>query len=161
MTDYAIHDALTLRQPQLEALIGTVATNMREADIAEVRAMGEPSPLEAVRSSIAVSRDAYFGVADEIPLCAFGIAGRDALSGVGAPWMLSTHALPAHARRFLRGSRQFISYAREQYSFLENYVDARNTDAVEWLRWLGFTLHDPEPYGPFKLPFHRFSMVGL
>ena len=39
-----------------------------------------------------------------------------------------------------------------------NYVDARHTDAIRWLKWLGFTLHPATPYGPFDLPFHKFTM---
>jgi len=44
------------------------------------------------------------------------------------------------------------------YSHLENWVDARNTKAINWLRWLGFTVHDPVPFGVAGLPFHRFDM---
>ena len=41
---------------------------------------------------------------------------------------------------------------------LLNFVDNRNIKAQNWLRWLGFTLEEPEPHGVAGLPFRRFWM---
>ena len=72
--------------------------------------------------------------------------------------MLASPVLERHARRFLRLSREYLEEAKKGYDFLENYVDQRNEAAVKWLAWLGFTIHDPEPFGPDKYLFHRFTM---
>ena len=42
------------------------------------------------------------------------------------------------------------------YRLLQNHVDARNTEAVRWLGWLGFEMDPALPFGPDQLPFHRF-----
>ena len=44
------------------------------------------------------------------------------------------------------------------YTWLVNWVDDRNTCAIRWLKWMGFTIHEPEPYGVANLPFRRFDM---
>ena len=51
-----------------------------------------------------------------------------------------------------------IATWREQFPFMFNYVDARHTDAIRWLKWLGFEFDEAAPYGPFDLPFYRFTM---
>ncbi len=43
------------------------------------------------------------------------------------------------------------------YRVLRNHVDARNSQAIRWLGWLGFTLKPAVPYGVARLPFHPFE----
>lgn len=150
MTEYAVVHAA----PEHAAW---VAEHMRAADVAEVWAGWRHTPRQAVERSLAVSRDAsYAGLADNVPFCVFGVGVATALSSVGSPWLLGTDDLPRHAEAFLRGSRAFVGHARNEYSRLENYVDARNAVAVRWLRWLGFTVEEAVPFGPDRLPFHKF-----
>ena len=47
---------------------------------------------------------------------------------------------------------------RQEFPYMFNYVDVRHKEAIRWLKWLGFTLNEPTPYGPFGLPFHKFHM---
>ena len=46
----------------------------------------------------------------------------------------------------------------KDYSLLINFVDARHGVAIRWLKWLGFKVFPAKPFGPDKLPFHRFEM---
>lgn len=133
-----------------------VAEHMRAADVAEIWVGWRHTPAEAIARSVAVSRDAFTGLADGVPFCVFGVGTATAMGDVGSPWMLGTEALPRHARTFLRGSVAFVGHVRGEYSRLENYVDARNTLALRWLKWLGFTMEEAVPFGPDKLPFHKF-----
>lgn len=132
---------------------------MREADVREVWAASRSSPYSALRQSLEVCPSAKTGLVDGRVLCMFGVSRPTALSLVGVPWMLGTQEIESNARAFLRRSRQAVEDMKRQgFSVLANFVDARNTHAVEWLRWLGFTVNPAIPYGPFRMPFHPFVM---
>lgn len=138
-----------------------IAANMRKADADEVWALDRSTPLEALRVSYLGTRvpAARTATADGVPFCMFGVAGGSLLSGDGKPWMLSTGNLPLHSRKFLRGSIEVAAGFLESYSFLRNYVDARNTVAIRWLQWVGFLVYYPAvPYGAAGELFHKFEM---
>jgi hypothetical protein len=44
------------------------------------------------------------------------------------------------------------------FPHLVNFVHAKNTTSVRWLRRLGFTLHEAVPYGALGEPFHPFEL---
>ena len=136
-----------------------IAHNLRDADRREVWAASHSLPDQAVGRSVEVSRDtARVGRADGEPVCLFGVAAETVLSRVGSPWLLGTDAVQMHARAFLRLNRAYMKELRRDYDFLANYVDLRNTQAIRWLEWLGFTMLDPEPYGIDQMPFHPFFL---
>lgn len=146
-----------VRQATADDAAALVA-GMRKADAEEVWAGWRQTPEEAVRVSLAGSRDPLAGLApDGRLLCLFGVTGSTVLSDTAAPWMLGTDELPKHAMAFLRVSRSWTRLIKEEYSMLENFVDMRNRLAVRWLRWLGFTVEEARPFGPGQLPFHRFT----
>lgn len=138
-----------------------VAAYMREADRAEVWASGRLEPLAALEASVAISREVWVGRVDDVPVCLFGVGhlsdGTLLGGAVGAPWLLGTNDLPRHAVAFLRRNRPVVAGWRQSYGRLVNCVDARNSVAIRWLRWLGFTIHPAAPWGAFGLPFHRFE----
>ena len=138
------------------AHVAELAQTIRSADVEEVWAMTHQTPRQALQQ--AVTRQTRTGLADGEVLCIFGVHSPTVLGMTGVPWMLSSDALPKHARAFLRGSVEWIEMIRHQYSLLVNYVDARNLMAIRWLKWLGFELQEPVPYGAEQLPFHRFEM---
>ena len=72
--------------------------------------------------------------------------------------MVGTDAIDRHAFAFIKGSRSAIRTLFAQWGRLYNLVDARNTRAVRWLRFLGFTIEKPIPYGVENLPFHPFHL---
>lgn len=135
---------------------------MDPADAAEVWAMGRKTPLEALEASAKVSRETFVGLADHEPICAFGIGQRTLMDNVGIPWLLGTPEIRKHPRPFLNLSKHWIDAAMWSYSYerLENWVDVRHTRAVKWLKWLGFTIEEPTPFGPDRMLFHRFHMGG-
>ena len=97
------------------------------------------------------------GLADGEVLNMFGVAQATLLSSRGVPWMLATQRLERHARPFLRHSRRAVADMKAGSRELQNFVDARNRKAVLWLRWLGFILHAPQPFGPDQMPVHKFT----
>ena len=138
-----------------------VGANLRAADIDELEATFGPGRKQVATTVQAwrVSRDTTFvGLADEEPICLFGLGTPSLLSDVGCPWMLGTDKVGFYSRAFLRHSRRVVALWSEQFPILRNYVDARNTDAVRWLQWVGFDVYYPRPWGPLNMNFHEFEM---
>lgn len=132
--------------------------NMRQEDTLEVWAMSGQTPEEAVTSCMEKSEEVWASLADGKVLCLFGTARVTFLGDLVCPWMLSTKALPKHARHFVRGSKVVIAYWKERHTHLVNAVDVRYKFAIRWLSWLGFTIHPAEPLGKNGQMFHRVTL---
>lgn len=148
-----------LDSPQTEDL-KYIADNMRPEDVAEIEASGVyPSPFVALQKSVLVSRDTWVAKYGEEPLCVFGVGTVKLMStALGFPWLLSTPAVEKHPGALLRIGRWHVERALKTFDILENYIDARNTKAIGWLRWLGFSFDaSPVLVGPGRTPFLRFS----
>lgn len=136
-----------------------LAPRIREADRAELWAASHRTDMhKALRDGLDLSVEAFAGLAGGEPFCAFGVSCLSLLDRHGSPWMLGTRKVEEHALGFLRASRSVISVWSEEWTLLENHVDARNLRSVTWLKWLGFRVEDARPFGAEGLPFHRFSM---
>jgi hypothetical protein len=131
---------------------------IRQADIDELWAANRVSPAYALRRGIACSTLSWTGTVDDRPVCIFGVAPASLLGSVGVPWMIGTQEIDSHAKAFLRRNKAYVERMSELYNYLVNFVDARNTRAIGWLKWLGFTILEAQPHGPDGLPFHRFEM---
>lgn len=135
-----------------------VAENMREGDRMEVWASSKSSPWEATTQSLRASTVAWAGLYDGRAVCVFGVAPLNLVAGIGSPWLLGTDELATRKAAFLRRCRPYVGRMLRVYPTLVNHVDDRNEASKEWLRWLGFTLGEPEPHGPFKMPFRPFKL---
>lgn len=135
-----------------------VGANARPADRDELWASDRYTPTRAILSGMAMAAECWCALFDGEPACVFGVTPATILGGVARPWLIGTPLLEQHPMAFLRRSRHVVRRWSRAYNTLENYVDARNCHAVAWLSWLGFDVQPPQPYGPDKLPFHRFTM---
>lgn len=135
-----------------------VAANMREADRAEVWASSHATPERAIREALRVSTAAWVGYYDGRPVCVFGVAPLNMVAGIGSPWLLGTDELVERPAAFLRRCRPYVARMLAVYPKLVNHVDDRNEASKRWLSWLGFTLCEPEPYGPDRVPFRPFHL---
>lgn len=143
-------------KPTPEA-IKFIADNMREADAVEVRASGGYTPIEALELSMKKSIRSVIVYADDVPLTALGVAPKGILSDVGIPWLLSAEQSLKHKREFLKLSPPVIDEMLDIYPKLINYVHNKNKLSIRWLKWLGFTIENPEPIRTGEL-FHRFHI---
>jgi len=130
---------------------------LREADRAEVWASGRYLPVEAVLQGYRASTHVWTGLIGDEPICMFGVAPVSLLGAAGRPWMLGTDGVERHQVAFLRRCRPCVAAMRSVYDSLENWVDERNAAAHRWLRWLGFRLEDPQPWGVDGELFRRFE----
>lgn len=143
--------------------IDELARSARAADVAEVGAIGTTIK-QALDDGLASSRKAYTVLIDGKVACMFGARAYSELSGIGIVWMLGTTLLetPEGRRGLVRHAGPAIRHLLSLYpELIFNYVDARNARALRFLRWAGFTLMDPVPYGPSRLPFHPFYLQGV
>jgi hypothetical protein len=135
-----------------------LAPIMRQKDRDEVWALAHRTPLEALTLGLEQSESPQTGFYGPKILCMMGIARQGLVTGIGVPWFLSSVHVEEHPRAFLRSCKRYFSYWSQDYDFLVNYVDARYTEAVEWVRWLGFEVHPAERVGKDNLPFHRIEL---
>ena len=129
---------------------------MRESDKAEVWAASHLSPEAALAQSVACSGEALTALVSGEPVCIFGVGIYSLACPVGVPWMLGTNALGCLQMRLARQSKRIIDAWLLRFESLENYVDARQVRSIKYLRWLGFEIEEPQPWGREGLPFHKF-----
>lgn len=139
-------------------MVAHVASNLRQADIEEAWAFYGRCPKALVLESFEKSHLCWTGLLDGEPVITFGCCTFDLFESNGVPWLVGTSKLEQVPFTFARMSRPFLRLMKARHVRLTNYVDTRNTLAIRWLRWLGFTLDPAAPAGPFGLMFHHFWM---
>jgi hypothetical protein len=131
---------------------------VRQADIDEItEALGVPME-EALLDAVTGSLNAKKIVVDGLVVAVFGDAVYSILGSIGVPWLISTIHVERHARAFLKVCRPEVQGMLTRHQHLLNYVDARNTVAIRWLKWLGFNFAPAAPYGARRFPFHQFTL---
>ncbi|MGP5352526.1 phage protein Gp13 family protein [Pseudomonas helleri] len=138
--------------------VPAIARIVRQADIDEItEALGIPMEralYEAVQGSLNARKIVVNG---EI-VAVFGDAVYSLLGSVGVPWLISTIHVEKHARAFLKVCKPEVQGMLTRHQNLLNYVDVRNTAAIRWLKWLGFSFGPAAPYGARRFLFHPFTM---
>ncbi len=132
--------------------------NLRPADLAECTAYGHPDLAASIADNARRSLLCWTAFVDGELAAILGVAPLNILGGIGSPWMLGTPVLDRHARILVRESRVYIARMLTAFPHLVNFVHAENATSVRWLRRLGFTLHEPVPYGAKGELFHPFEM---
>lgn len=135
-----------------------IQQNMREADREELWAAYHMDPAHSLQISMLCSTRCWTGLIDGVPICMFGVVPASLVESVGRPWMIGTPAVEKFDRIFLKHCHEVVKNMASEYKTLYNFVDLRNKKAIRWLKWLGFTMEEPAPFGPFNLPFRRFTM---
>lgn len=137
--------------------IKAIADNARQADRDELWASSFSTVEEVLHRGLAHSSHCWT-VFDGKPVAMAGVVPLSLMGGKGVPWMVTTTAIEANPRPFIRLSKQYVGEMRKQYSHLINFVDDRNTLAIRYLQWLGFSMHEPQPHGALQMPFRLFEM---
>ena len=148
--------SVTFHPPRVEDVYA-LAADLRVEDVYELQASSRLTILQQIEHAVAVSMHpgAAFGPDGEL-LCLFGAAPIGLMDDIAAPWCLGTDHLFRFPQALAKGAQRFFLQIGQQYPRLMNYVDARNTTSIAWLRRMGFEIDEPEPFGHLKMPFHRF-----
>jgi len=139
-----------------QQMVDYIAANMRDEDSKEVWASSSKTPIQALTDGWNSSHFVTVVTVNHIPCVMMGLVKRDVLSGHGVPWLLGTTGALKHRRQFLKLSPPVIQQMLDVCPMLYNWVHVENTLSIEWLKWLGFTLCKPEPYGVNGELFHKF-----
>lgn len=146
--------------PYTDDALEYIASNLRPGDRDEVHAtVGHTRYLDALRVSAIASASAIVAVsAYGEPIAVLGVTTVSVLYNTGSPWLLATSSVVKHRRALITAGEAYTAAMLKHYTRLENHVDARNKASVAWLQRLGYTIHEAQPHGALRLPFHRFSI---
>lgn len=134
-----------------------LALRMRAEDAAECEAIGM-TPLASIEMSLRVSDLAYAAFVDGEVMGIYGVAPLTVLGDIACPWLLTADGAVRHRRAFLEENRAFLRFALQRYPVLVTYVDARYSQALRWMRWLGFTVDEAAPFGPLNALFCKATL---
>ena len=145
---------MDIRIVPLEPKHASIVPHLRRADVEEIRAMTGLEPQIAVAYSIAHAAPGWAVEKDGRPEAVFGVG--PVTEELGRPWLVGTDEVAKHPVLFYRISRRIVDAMKARYEKLENWVDARNTLSIRWLKWAGFYIEEPEKMGAEGRLFHRF-----
>jgi hypothetical protein len=133
------------------------AIELRSGDAREIAALGF-SKDEALARSMARSlwTDAY--LIDGEVAAILGLALPSMTGRLASLWLVTGVPVDRNRKAFLRLCRARLAEVRRHWPVLVDYVHAEYAEAHRWLRWLGFTIGPPEPYGRLGAPFCRASI---
>ena len=137
-----------------------IAPKLRQADKNECLAATGKAPLSVLYTSLMIG-DITLTLrspnGERVGLC--GVVPSP-LENSGVVWMCATDDIYQHQMAFLRRSKAALDYLAEDYLLLHNYVDARNTLHIKWLKWMGFTfISEQKDYGAEKRLFYEFLRI--
>ena len=144
--------------PTTEDHMIELSHTMRPADVRECWAANHYAPYDALKHSLYYTKRPFTGLYNGRVMCIWGVGKISYLSKEGIPWMLTSDLVDKHYREFLRQGPKLVENIKKEAVVLINMVDTRNRKSIKWLKWLGFTIHDPVPFGPDKMLFHPFIM---
>lgn len=138
----------------VRALVG----RLRAVDVAEVWASSRNTPESALWLSYQQSTRRFTFFRDSCVVALYGVAPMCLLCTTGVPWLLGSDLMEKAGLYFLKHCKSELAELMNGFSMLENWVDDRNEISKRWLKWCGFHIEEPAPYGPDGLPFRRFWM---
>lgn len=145
-------EVLPIEQCDIEAVLPII----RQADRDEIEGALQIPLDTSLAEGLANCCKASKIVVDDQIVALFGDSRHD--DDLGVPWLVSTVHVERHPRAFLQVCKPEVEEMLTRHRCLINFVDVRNTVAIRWLEWLGFTFGEPEPYGPLGMPFKPFWM---
>lgn len=160
---------MTAKAVLLSKLDATVAAealayifdNLRETDLAEIKASTRLRPDRVFAEGIALSRHTWI-IQDRtgLPIGVFGVA-PSAFPDMGIAWLVGTDGMEREATAIARQTRRYVAAMQQDFSVLTNWIDARNERSLQWLLRAGFHIIDADPaYGPERRLFYQFARTG-
>lgn len=137
-----------------------IAENMQAEDVAEVEAVhGKGINMDtALYMAYLISEECHVGCNYAgVPMVVFGFCKHKTLDGAAVPWLLGTDEVRNNVRLYIRETKEVIRQALKDFDYLINYVHVENKGSIKFLKALGFTLHEPKPYGKLGELFHKFD----
>ncbi len=129
---------------------------LRKEDCVELEKATGGSPYKALVLSYRFSEKSWVGIVDGEIACAWGVSKQSLLGNRGTIWLLSTDVMGSIPLQAAIHTKRELKKIEKDYGYLENYVDATYVKCIRWLKWLGFTIEEPKPWGRKKELFCHF-----
>jgi hypothetical protein len=127
---------------------------LRDSDLEELKACCSQSPEEQLKETWESSDMRWTIWAGGKVAGVFGCKGQ--VGKFGVPWMLGSKLTEKIRKVFIVDAKDYVEIMLERYKFLINYVHVDNKQSIRWLKWIGYTVKDPQPFGEFGNLFHPF-----
>ena len=132
-----------------------ISENMRQADQEEFyKVTGDRDFIK----SIALGMDSqdsvtYCFLFDSVPFALVGCIEKQDYQIV---WACGTNRVREFGKSFVLETRKLLKRHYKEYKPYLNYVDAENTNAIRYLKHVGFQINEAIPYGKLNCKFHPF-----
>ena len=147
--------AIDFYEPTIEHML-ELRDRMALDDQQEILAQGH-GIMEAVRSSVKGSKECVAIFVDGKLACITGLIVDDSLTEGVYPWLLGTETMQQHPRLVIKYTRQLLQRWLAEHPEMSNFVDARHTRAIRWLKYFGAELELFPIYGLYSRPFYKFT----
>ena len=138
-----------------------LAPKLRKEDLQEIKANANIKGINALIQGLHLSEVpiSIFNDKEEI-VCMLGCCPTN-IHSVATVWLLASEGLGKNLTyRFLKHSIGVTDIFQKRYQVLFNFVDARNTLHIKWLKWCGFTIINKHyNYGYEKRLFYEFIRI--
>ena len=139
----------------------SLAPKLRKEDKEEIKANANIKPIDALIQGFHLSEVpvSIFNDKEEI-VCMLGCCPTN-IHSAAIVWLLASDDLKKDIPlRFLRHSRGVVEIFQKRYPVLYNFIDARNTLHIKWLKWCGFHfINKHYNYGYEKRLFYEFVRI--
>lgn len=135
-----------------------LSTRLRKEDYQEIKAMTGMSALNSLLIGLS-SSDVPMVICnkDNKPIAMLGVVPQGQL---GLIWMVGSNDLKKISLSFIRNCKEVCVVMKSKYKLLYNFVDARNTLHINWLKWMGFTfINKHNQYGIEGKLFYEFVKI--
>ena len=162
VSDQIIKTIKAYHRPSIIKDVSYIGTHMRKEDAEECFAFSGSSPVQSLFECFFASKPCMTMVSRHGNLMGmWGIIKQP--NNSGQVWMLGCKDMledTRDKREFLRQSRIELKKLHKEFPVLFNYIDARNTVHLRWLRFMGFTIiKKHERFGYEGLPFYEFVKI--
>lgn len=135
-----------------EAHFEYLGEHARETDKQEVKDLtGRTDLAQLLKDSHKVSEECLVAEDSEGPVAIFGVSKE------GVVWLIGTDRMRRYSEYLKGDAATILAFWRRRYGTLHNIVSSQNKVAIRWLKRLGFTIHEDQPYQA-AVPFYPFNM---
>ena len=124
-------------RPYLPGDMWLIVNDIRQEQVNECLALGS-TPADAIRYGMMRGEVKTVEIAGEVA----GLVGTIQEDGYVMPWSVFNSVICKHPVAFLRECKRWVNSIDQP---MINAVDARDEQAIRWLKWLGFHVEHPEP----------------
>lgn len=126
----------------------------RQADKEELAAMSGGSVEDSIGYALITPGEVSVWEVNGEPVAIFGVVDNGA---AGVIWMIATDDFEKHSIEFIRNQRDVVDRMIMPYRYLYNFVHAKHSKAIKWLKAIGFTILPAEKIGVKDEYFHKFE----